>query len=101
MYFLASSFNVELVYIILKCITQFSYVVCEDGTDEVASRKRDRLRFTTNEREGSATLTLQKVKIKNYRDWDLTHTTAFSQDKNDILQINQEIKVTYHGIKHF
>ena len=27
--FLASSFNVELVYIILKGITQFSYVLCE------------------------------------------------------------------------
>jgi hypothetical protein len=58
MYFLASSFNVELVYIILKCITQFSYVVCEDGNDEVTTQKRDRLQLTTNEREGSATLTL-------------------------------------------
>lgn len=27
--FLASSFNVELVYIILKGITQFSYVISE------------------------------------------------------------------------
>ena len=26
-YFLASSFNVELVYVILKGITQFSYLV--------------------------------------------------------------------------
>jgi len=58
MYFLASSFNVELVYIILKCITQFSYVVCENGNDEVAARKRDRLHLTTNEQDGSATLTL-------------------------------------------
>jgi len=80
MYFLASSFNVELVYIILKCITQFSYVVCEDGNDEVATRKRDRLQLTTNEREGSATLTLQKVKIKNYRDWDSTRTVDLVQD---------------------
>ncbi len=80
MYFLASSFNVELVYIILKCITQFSYVVCEDGNDEVATRKRDRLQLTTNEREGSATLTLQKVKIKNYRDWDRTRTVDLVQD---------------------
>ena len=31
--FLASSFNVELVYIILKGITQFSYVIC--GTEKV------------------------------------------------------------------
>jgi hypothetical protein len=38
------------------------------------------LQLTTNEREGSATLTLQKVKIKNYRDWDSTRTVDLVQD---------------------
>ena len=110
MYFLASSFNVELVYIILKCITQFAYVVCEDGNDEVARRKRDRLQLTTNERDGSATLTLRKVKIKNFRDWDRTRAADLVQDNwvraeqpraGEILQINQNITVTYHGLRLF
>jgi len=41
--FLASSFNVELVYIILKCITQFSYVIADDGHDEVVKRKKNKI----------------------------------------------------------
>jgi hypothetical protein len=34
MMFLASSFNVELVYVILKGITQFSYLTCDNGKDD-------------------------------------------------------------------
>ncbi len=40
--FLASSFNVELVYVILKGITQFSYVAQSDSTDEKTRRKIDK-----------------------------------------------------------
>ena len=67
--FLASSLNVELVYIILKCITQFAYVITDNDTDEVAKRKKDKLLLVNNEAKGSATITLSKVKIKNYSDW--------------------------------
>ena len=70
------------------------------------------LELTMNDREGSATVTLRKVKIKNYSDWSRTKHTDFVQDnwvqdkpalsnQDDILSINQAITVTYHGIKHF
>ena len=78
LYFLASSFNVELVYIILKCITQFAYVVCDNGFDEVAKRKKDKLRLVF-EADGSATLTLSKVKVKNYSDWSRSKHADFVQ----------------------
>ena len=42
--FLASSFNVELVYIILKSITQFSYIGREDMlTNEKIRNKLEKL----------------------------------------------------------
>jgi hypothetical protein len=42
--FLASSFNVELVYIILKSITQFSYIGREDmHTNEKIKNKLEKL----------------------------------------------------------
>lgn len=37
--FLASSFNVELVYVILKGITQFSYLNMPPTNDEKINRK--------------------------------------------------------------
>lgn len=42
-FFLASSFNVELVYIILKGITQFSYLTCNNGKDEFSKNKASKL----------------------------------------------------------
>jgi hypothetical protein len=38
--FLASSFNVELVYMILKGITQFSYTTCDNGKCSITTAKR-------------------------------------------------------------
>ena len=61
-YFLASSFNVELVYVILKGITQFSYLVFDRDCDQLRKAK---LNLIQNEQDGSATLTLNKIKIKN------------------------------------
>ena len=57
--------------------------------------------WAARQREGSATLTLRKVKIKNLRDWDRTRAADLVQDNwvrtdkpsaaSDILQINQTI----------
>jgi len=58
--FLASSFNVELVYIILKGITQFSYVIC--GTEKVKGMQLVK-------RCDNLTLMLNKIKIKNFSLW--------------------------------
>lgn len=56
-FFLASSFNVELVYIILKGITQFSYITCHDGKDELSNKKASKLKLV-DEIDGSKTLTM-------------------------------------------
>ena len=68
MMFLASSFNIELVYVILKGITQFSYLTCDNGKDDYIREKADKLNLVTA-KDGSKTLTLNEVKIKNLDRW--------------------------------
>jgi hypothetical protein len=68
MMFLASSFNIELVYVILKGITQFSYLTCDNGKDDHIREKADKLNLVTA-KDGSKTLTLNEVKIKNLDKW--------------------------------
>lgn len=68
MMFLASSFNIELVYVILKGITQFSYFTCDNGKDEYVREKADKLVLATS-KDGSKTLTLHEVKIKDLDKW--------------------------------
>lgn len=62
--FLASSFNVELVYIILKSITQFSYI---NGTDEKSQGKIKKLKLKRS--DGDVTLHLSEIKIKDIDKW--------------------------------
>ena len=66
--FLASSLNTEIVYVILKSITQFSYIVCDDQNFRITSKKRDQLELI-DERNGDCTIILNKIKIKNYEMW--------------------------------
>jgi hypothetical protein len=68
MMFLASSFNIELVYVILKGITQFSYLTCDNGKDDYMREKADKLNLVS-EPNGSKTLTLSEIKIKNLDRW--------------------------------
>ena len=76
-YFLASSFNVELVYVILKGITQFSYLVFDSDCDQLSKEK---LNLVQNERDGSAKLTLNKIKIKNQKSWEKKSHLDLKQD---------------------
>ena len=60
---LASSLNVELVYVILKSITQFAYVkavATEEDDDQVKflGKKKIAARLEVDEQTGDATLTL-------------------------------------------
>jgi Phosphatidylinositol-4-phosphate 5-Kinase len=68
MMFLASSFNIELVYVILKGITQFSYLTCNDGKNDFMRKKADKLNLRT-ETDGSKTLTMNEIKIKDIDKW--------------------------------
>jgi hypothetical protein len=66
--FLASSFNVELVYVILKSITQFSYIGREDCyTNEKIRAKLENLNLL--EEDGDMTLHLKQIKIKDFDKW--------------------------------
>ena len=68
-YELASSLNVELVYVILKSITQFAYVkAARNGQAELsgeANKKKIAPRLEIDEITGDATLHLTQIKVKN------------------------------------
>ena len=66
-YFLTSSLNVELVYIILKSLTQF--VDIDPDTREFSSNKVKKVMIIDNGTSDDVTLELSKIKIKNYSDW--------------------------------
>ena len=81
MMFLASSFNIELVYVILKGITQFSYITCDGATDASLREKRDKLNLISSP-DGSQTLTLNEIKIKNLDKWSsVNHKDVEEDDK--------------------
>lgn len=78
--FLASSFNVELVYVILKGITQFGYLA---RNDEKSWKKINRLDFV---KEGAdMVLTLKQIKIKDFKKWQEMRT------ENDLDEVNRDI----------
>ena len=106
--FLASSLNVELVYSILKGITQFGYVtLCEP---EIVRDKLSEL--NTEPTEDGMRLTLTKIKIKDSKKWQDASYKEFLQDsrvtikmapsgKHDILVLDHRVTVTFHMLEHF
>lgn len=107
--FLASSLNVELVYSILKGITQFGYITL--ANPEQSKGKLAKMRIETG--RDSTSLTLFEIKIKNTKDWSsasyqqfmqndlMQQPIAASADKEDLLTLKQKVKVTFHMIEHF
>lgn len=93
-FFLASSFNVELVYIILKGITQFSYLTCNNGHCELTKAKAAKLDLRV-ENDGSKTVTLREVKIKDFDKWTQQNEGNLSKpeqsdESNDSNQFDPE-----------
>ena len=66
-YFLASSLNVELVYIILKSVTQFVNIC--PNTREYTGKLGKEVKIIKGDSADHVTLELSKIKIKNYSDW--------------------------------
>lgn len=71
--YLSSSFNVELVYIILKGITKFTYITCssgEGGLNEHTAKKATKLnlKYLNN---GDVTLSIDSLKMKDFTKWDV------------------------------
>lgn len=116
--FLASSFNVELVYVILKGITQFSYLIQErtQRNSIRAGEKKSRMELVYE--DGNVTVVLNQIKIKDFDKWsrmktdeevqqltkenlnDLQKTEQISHDAN-VLKMNERITITYHKMDLF
>ena len=75
-FFLASSLNVELVYSILKGITQFGYLTLCDPKD--VSDKLNKMQ-TENTADGLK-LIIKRIKIKNSNNWNSASYQDFLQD---------------------
>ena len=116
--FLASSFNVELVYVILKGITQFSYLIQErtQRNSTRAGEKKSRMELVYE--DGNVTVVLNQIKIKDFDKWsrmktdeevqqltkenlnDLQRTEQISHDAN-VLKMNERVTITYHKMDLF
>jgi hypothetical protein len=116
--FLASSFNVELVYVILKGITQFSYLIQErtQRNSIRAGEKKSRMELVY--KDGNVTVVLNQIKIKDFDKWsrmktdeevqqltkenlnDLQKTEQISHDAN-VLKMNERVTITYHKMDLF
>lgn len=76
--FLATSFNVELVYIILKGITKFSKELKAIKDGKIDQRKSQIKRGVSKSR-----FNLDRVKIKDPKIWDVLTTDDFVDTAND------------------
>lgn len=81
---LASSFNVELVYIILKGITQFSYYNRQEAYME---KKRKKLIFTLCDED--ILLQLNQIKVKDLDKW------RDMQTDDDLKEVTKDIVNNY------
>ena len=71
--FLNSSLNVELVYIILKSITQFSMVNARDRESTIWQGKEKEI--SVDSVTGDATLKLNNIVVRDYGAWSRSQST--------------------------
>ena len=71
---LASSLNVELVYVILKSITQFCYLTYDSKTGAYSLSKSSASIRVENE-TGDAITELSRIKVKNILEWEAHRAT--------------------------
>jgi hypothetical protein len=81
--FLASAFNTELVYVILKGITQFSDLASQEQ-DEKTQKKLKDVQFVKE--DGNMTVILKQIKIKDIDKWEAIKT---EQDLKDNAKDDQ------------
>ena len=68
---LASSLNVELVYVILKSITQFAYINREDlDSNRSYNIGKNMKKIDFDWETEDATMRLNRIKVKNIADWE-------------------------------
>lgn len=96
-FFLASSFNVELVYIILKGITQFTYLTCNNGQCSFTNAKAAKLNLQTLQ-DGSKVLTMKEIKIKDFHKWSEIKTSDVKDDETQSEKENKRDENDVEGI---
>ena len=103
---LTSSLNVELVYVILKSITQFAYYQKQDDGDASgrtqSKKKLDTLKL--DQSTGDAQLSISKIKVKNQALWQTGgHRPSMigSTPQEETLVIDSNVKVTYYRMLSF
>ena len=72
--FLASSFNVELVYVILKGITQFSYLIQSKTQRNSVRAEGKKSGMELVYEDGNVTVVLNQIKIKDFDKWSRMKT---------------------------
>ena len=70
---LASSLNVELVYVILKSITQFCYLTYDSKTGAYSLSKSS-ASISVDKETGDAVTEFSKIKVKNSQEWEARRT---------------------------
>jgi hypothetical protein len=116
--FLASSFNVELVYVILKGITQFSYLIQSKTQRNSVRAEGKKSGMELVYEDGNVTVVLNQIKIKDFDKWsrmktdeevqqltkenlkDLQKSQESSHDAN-VLKMNERVTITYHKMDLF
>lgn len=92
--FLASSFNVELVYVILKGITSFSYIKdsgCNRDPSAVEKQRKKIANMDMKCENGNLTLNFKEIKIKDFEKWSAMKTdTDMEEVTKDIAMDHQE-----------
>ena len=74
---LASSLNVELVYVILKSITQFAYINREDlDSNRSYNIGKNMKKIDFDWETEDATMRLNRIKVKNIADWETLGTQS-------------------------
>ena len=74
---LASSLNVELVYVILKSITQFAYINREDlDSNRSFNIGKNMKKIDFDWVTEDATMRLNRIKVKNIADWETLGTQS-------------------------
>ena len=67
--FLASSLNVELVYIILKGITSFGYLDCNMDGQHCAITTAKVNKIDYERKNGDCIIRLKEIKVNDYKKW--------------------------------
>ena len=120
-FFLATSFNVELVYIILKSVTQFSYLNCDEFACSQAIERMQKIKCNYDDETNDCTIVLDRIKIKDVDKWQdperlstgmnpsLIESEEEMQQENltmeprvrESITLNANVKITFYRFHDF